>query len=142
MVKPPQRGDKLQRNDKLAQHMGEVAREARLRQAMTQAEVAQDIGTVTAVYGRLERGDMLPSVPTLRRLCLALGESANTLLGLDEVAVPAWVALGRLETGEFAQVRRLLQLVQRLDDERLGLMVEMARVLLRHSRGGSGEEGE
>jgi transcriptional regulator with XRE-family HTH domain len=124
MVKSP-------RNERLAERMGVVARAARLRQAMTQSDVADSIGTVPAVYGRLERGDMLPSVPTLRRLCLALGESANTLLGLDELDLPPWLVLAREESGAFTQVRRLLNLAQRMDDVQLELMVEMARVLLK-----------
>lgn len=117
----------------LARHIGAVVRAARLRQQLTQAEVAQSIGTASAVYGRLERGDLLPSVITLRRLCLSLGESANTLLELNDVDMPAWVVLAQQERGEFAQVRRLLQLTQYLDDERLALMVQMAQVLLRPS---------
>ncbi len=32
------------------------------------------------VYGRIERGDMLPSVPKLLQLCITLDLSADTLL--------------------------------------------------------------
>lgn len=40
---------------------------------MTQVEVAEAIGTPPAVYGHMERGAVMPSVPTLIRLCLTLG---------------------------------------------------------------------
>lgn len=56
---------------------------ARMRLGLTQAEVARELGVVTDVYGRMERGDMLPSVSSLRRVCLVLGLSADELLSLE-----------------------------------------------------------
>jgi transcriptional regulator with XRE-family HTH domain len=35
-------------------------------------------------YARIERGNALPSVPTLAKICSALGVSADTLLGRGE----------------------------------------------------------
>ena len=51
---------------KLATRLGECARAARQRLNLTQEDVAERIGIATEVYGRLERGNMLPSVPTFR----------------------------------------------------------------------------
>ncbi|WNG19329.1 helix-turn-helix transcriptional regulator [Cystobacter fuscus] len=73
---------------KLARFLGAAAREARLRANMTQADVADRVNIATEVYGRIERGGMLPSLPTFRRLCRALRADANKLLGLD--VSPAW----------------------------------------------------
>jgi len=56
----------------LAENIGTVARAARGQLGLTQAEVAQRVELARLVYSRLERGKMLPSVPTLVRLCLAL----------------------------------------------------------------------
>ena len=56
---------------KLARHLGKTARAARLLAKLTQADVAERVGIATEVYGRLERGAMLPSAPTLRKLCSA-----------------------------------------------------------------------
>ena len=68
---------------KLARHLGGIAREARLLAKLTQADVAERIGIATEVYGRIERGGMLPSVPTLIKLCFALRADANSLLGIS-----------------------------------------------------------
>ncbi|NOK15145.1 helix-turn-helix domain-containing protein, partial [Corallococcus exercitus] len=67
---------------KLAVSVGAAARAARLRAGLTQADVADRVGIASEVYGRLERGKMMPSVPTLFRLCLALQLSADASLGL------------------------------------------------------------
>lgn len=66
----------------LAEQIGLAAREARARTGLTQAEVAEKIKIATESYARLERGHMLPAVPTLLRLSTELGVSADRLLGL------------------------------------------------------------
>jgi transcriptional regulator with XRE-family HTH domain len=68
--------------EELQRTLGEVARAARERLGLTQAQVAKQVGLVPGVYGRIERGDMMPSVPSLRRICLVLGLSADALLAL------------------------------------------------------------
>src|SRR5687767_12175346 len=75
---------------KLSKALGDAAREARLKAGLTQADVAERIGVATEVYGRLERGLLMPSVPTLRRLCLALHLPADKLLALGSAHPPAW----------------------------------------------------
>ncbi|WP_224365955.1 helix-turn-helix transcriptional regulator [Hyalangium versicolor] len=65
--------------------LGRAARVARLRSGLTQADVAEIIGTVTEVYGRMERGKLLPSVPTLLRLCVALRSGPHELMGFVPV---------------------------------------------------------
>ncbi|MGZ3460668.1 MAG: helix-turn-helix domain-containing protein, partial [Archangium sp.] len=55
-------------DEELQRNLGEVARAARERLGLTQAQVAQRVGLAHGVYGRIERGDMMPSVPSLRRL--------------------------------------------------------------------------
>lgn len=69
-------------DEKLQRHLGEAARAARLRLGFTQAEVAQQVCLKPAVYGRIERGKMTPSVPSLRRICTVLGLSSDLLLSL------------------------------------------------------------
>ncbi|HYO54790.1 helix-turn-helix transcriptional regulator [Archangium sp.] len=71
----------------LQRTLGEVAREARERLGLTQAQVAHKVGLVPGVYGRIERGDMTPSVPSLRRICLVLGISSDALLNLKPTQV-------------------------------------------------------
>ena len=64
----------------LARQIGSRARHARLSLKKTQADIAEAVDLVTEVYGRLERGDMLPSVPTLVRIAAALKVTPNDLL--------------------------------------------------------------
>ncbi|HYO68715.1 MAG TPA: helix-turn-helix transcriptional regulator, partial [Archangium sp.] len=73
----------------LARQIGAVAREARTRAGITQEEAAERVGIATEVYGRMERGNMLPSLPTLMKLCRALGIDANPLLGFSSSQPPA-----------------------------------------------------
>lgn len=69
-------------DEKLQRLLGEAARAARLRLGLTQAEVAKKVRLKSGVYGRVERGMMMPSVPTLRRMCETLGISSDVLLPL------------------------------------------------------------
>lgn len=71
----------------LMKSLGEVARFARERLGLTQAQVARQLGIAPNVYGRIERGHMMPAVPTLRRLALVLGLSADVLLALGRADV-------------------------------------------------------
>ncbi len=52
---------------------GDLLREARLRAGLTQAELAERVGTARSQISRYERGDVLPSLETLRRLIRACG---------------------------------------------------------------------
>jgi transcriptional regulator with XRE-family HTH domain len=67
---------------KLAQRIGNCLRAARKRQGLTQKEAARIIGVATEVFGRFERGDMLPSSPMLLGFCRGLKVSPDDLFGL------------------------------------------------------------
>ena len=51
----------------------DLLREARLRAGLTHAELAERSGTARSQISRYERGDVLPSLETLRRLVRACG---------------------------------------------------------------------
>lgn len=55
----------------------ELLRSARLRHGLTQAELARRAGTTQTAISRLERGDRSPSVVTLGRLLLVMGEELD-----------------------------------------------------------------
>ncbi len=78
--------------EQIQQAMGETARAARERMGLTQAQVAQQMGLAHNVYGRIERGGMMPAVPTLRKLARTLAISADALLALGPDDVTASVA--------------------------------------------------
>lgn len=74
----------------LAESIGVAARGARHSLKLTQEDAAERIGVSAEFYARIERGNALPSVPTLTRICTALGVSADALLGralLEEQAL-------------------------------------------------------
>jgi transcriptional regulator with XRE-family HTH domain len=73
------------RQHRLPATLSAALKQARKRAGMTQAEVAEGIGNAPEVYGRMERGAVLPSVPTLLRLCLVLGSGPDELMGFAEV---------------------------------------------------------
>jgi transcriptional regulator with XRE-family HTH domain len=57
-------------------------RDARQRMGWTQAEMAERARMSADVYGRIERGAMLPSLDAFVDICRVLGEMSDRLLGL------------------------------------------------------------
>jgi transcriptional regulator with XRE-family HTH domain len=50
---------------------GDLIREARLRTGLTQAQLGERLGKAQSEIGRWERGDVLPSLETLRKIVRA-----------------------------------------------------------------------
>ena len=121
-------------NEELAITVGMVARAARERQGLTQGDVASQVGIAMEVYSRMERGRVLPSSTTLRRLSMVLRIRADTLLGLDGPALPdeaRTVALADREEDP-PSLRRLVRVLRPLDEEDLravGLLIQGALAL-------------
>ncbi|WP_434381924.1 helix-turn-helix domain-containing protein [Melittangium boletus] len=111
-------------------HLGVQLRAARLRLELTQEQVARAVGFVPTVYGRIERGDMLPSVPKLRELCVVLGVSADTLLSLALTAGAADTARAEEAAEMPPALRRLTTLVRDLPPARLRLFRVALQTLL------------
>ncbi|WP_043388731.1 helix-turn-helix transcriptional regulator [Archangium violaceum] len=72
----------------LSKTLSDTAREARLRAGLSQSDVAERLELHEEVYGRIERGSLLPSIITLRRLSLVLHVPSNELLGIDSAWMP------------------------------------------------------
>jgi DNA-binding XRE family transcriptional regulator len=108
-------------------------KQARKRAGMTQAEAAEGIGIAPEVYGRMERGGVLPSGPTLLRMCLILGSGPNELMGFAEVepgqSAPGvnTVPPGLSDTPE---KRRLLRRLARLDSPKIKALARWVTLLL------------
>ncbi|WP_343213395.1 helix-turn-helix domain-containing protein [Archangium violaceum] len=117
---------------RLSKKLGEVARAARVQAGLTQADVAERIGMSAEVYGRLERGLMLPSVPSLWRLCLTLRIPADHLLGFASEQPPQW-ALEPSSERDGAQVRRLMRSVRKLKASQLRTLSLMVATLQREA---------
>jgi transcriptional regulator with XRE-family HTH domain len=117
---------------KLASTIGAAARAARMRLELTQADVAERIDVATEVYGRLERGGMLPSVQTLLKLCHELNVSSDELLGLTQhgPSTRSTVEVPSAPT-ERPEIRRLLRSMRQLDSSHMKLLGLVAKALLR-----------
>jgi len=67
---------------------GDLIREARLRADLTQAELGEKIGKPQSVIARWERGDVTPSLETLRQAIRGCGlDLSFHLARLDESSV-------------------------------------------------------
>ncbi|MFP2908380.1 helix-turn-helix domain-containing protein [Pyxidicoccus sp. 3LFB2] len=115
----------------LASMLGAASRAARVRMGLTQADVAERIGMASEVYGRLERGHMLPSVQNLRRLCVVLNVPPHELLGLGEnLAAPpsgkdkaaAGTGNAKAREDDTPEMRRLMRNLRKLSPVQLKLM--------------------
>ena len=100
----------------------------RARAKLTQVDVAERVGMAVRVYGRLERGKILPRVETLRKLSMALGASADELLMLEPVAVTPR-APSPPTPGDNPEIRRLLRRVIKLDRRSLSLLTVFAEAI-------------
>jgi transcriptional regulator with XRE-family HTH domain len=66
----------------LQRSLASNVRDARKRMRWTQEEMAERIRVSPEVYGRIERGAMLPGLDTFVDICRVLGEMSDRLLGL------------------------------------------------------------
>ena len=108
-------------DEKLQRLLGEAARAARLRLGLTQAEVARQVRLKPGVYGRIERGKMTPSVPSLRRICTVLGLSSDLLLSLAPREEKGSAARRASEPSEHPELSRIIHLLRGWPPERLVL---------------------
>jgi transcriptional regulator with XRE-family HTH domain len=121
---------------KLAKHLGGIAREARLLAKLTQADVAERVGISTEVYGRIERGGMLPSVPTLLKLCFALGADANVLLGVRSgLSLLSESGITHEKEEETLQLRQVLRNLRRLTPTQLKCIGHVASTFAKTTGG-------
>jgi transcriptional regulator with XRE-family HTH domain len=109
-------------DEKLQRLLGEAARAARLRLGLTQAEVAKQVRLKSGVYGRIERGAMVPSVPTLRRICETLGISSDVLLSLGAQAREETAPAPPPGAGEHPELSRIIHVLKGWPPERLALL--------------------
>jgi transcriptional regulator with XRE-family HTH domain len=119
-------------DEKLQGLLGEAARAARLRLGLTQAEVAEKVGLAQSVYGRVERGMMMPSVPTLRKLCLTLGISSDALLSLGGKQRGAPAVSPQPGAGEHPELSRIIHTLRGWPPERLALLRKLLDVADSH----------
>lgn len=99
----------------LHQRIGPVVRGTRLRLGLSQEAVAERVGVSPEFIGRVERGQALPSVPTLLSLSEVLGVGVDVLVGRAQGEGP------RVEGS--VELRRLVTLMSELPPRSLRLLV-------------------
>jgi transcriptional regulator with XRE-family HTH domain len=114
--------------EQIATTLGDAARAAREHLGLTQAEVAGLMELSPIVYNRLERGKMLPSVPTLVLLCETLRVSPAELLGFPRAPKSRKAVTSDEDPPSLLQ---LLALARRLDDTGRQALITVAKALLR-----------
>jgi transcriptional regulator with XRE-family HTH domain len=115
------------KDEKLQPRLGTELRMARMRLELTQEQVARAVGFVPTVYGRIERGDMMPSTPKLKALCVLLGISADVLLGVSPPEGAPAREPPPPPPGDPPELRRLAMILRELSPDRFRLF----RVALR-----------
>lgn len=127
----------------LSSILGVAVRTARVRAGLTQEDVAERIGMASEVYGRMERGQMLPRVENLRRLCLVLNVPPHELLGLESMAsgkgdLPRDEVKARAD--DSADMRRLQRRLRKLNANQVKLLSLVAGAMLNKGRLGKGRK--
>jgi transcriptional regulator with XRE-family HTH domain len=120
-----------QKRQRLAHALGAAAREARLQRGLTQGEVADRVGIAMEVYGRIERGRLLPSIRTFLGMCRVLEADARVLLGLVE---PGSASAPEQTPEEPPHLRRLMRLARELREEEVVALQGVAKVMLEGRR--------
>ncbi|KFE62298.1 helix-turn-helix domain-containing protein [Hyalangium minutum] len=86
--------------------LGRNIRQARYRLGLTQEQMAELIDMAPEVYGRMERGQLVPRLERFVALCRALGESPDKLIfPLD--AQEALESLEEIKVGTEASIKAL-----------------------------------
>ena len=104
----------------LRRAISRTAKEARAQLRMTQAEVADVLRMAPEVYGRIERGEFMPSVGTLANLAMVLRVTPDQLLGWSELQA-------RERPVEY---ERILSLLDRADESSLKRAEAVLQALL------------
>ena len=108
------------RGSDIAQSLARNARRMRERLDLSQGDVAKRVGLAQDVYGRIERGTMLPSVPTLAKIAEVLQCTVGHLL---EVLI----SNPGPEGGRHAA---LLAVVSGASDDEILMITEIAKIIL------------
>ena len=127
---------------KLAKSIGSAARQARAALELTQEDAAERLGVSVDFYARIERGNSLPSVPTLARMVAVLGISADVLLGRIEFtpgSAPTWSTAA--SPTDAPEVRRVGRMLRRASPGALRLVAMLLRELDRQTGGSATDAG-
>lgn len=118
----------------LGKQIGKALREARARSGRTQADIAERVGLATEVYGRMERGSVLPRAGTLRKLSKELGVSASFILGLvNDLSIETLAQIQAVTERELpSDARRVMRIVREMEPKELSTFRRLLGVFAKH----------
>ena len=103
--------------------VGRRIRQQRLRQGLTQSQLAERVGAADETISRIERGKLAPSVDMLGRIAGVLGVSVDALLTKPVTKKRA--------PGERLALQRVVALIEPLTDAQLDELHRALKALLR-----------
>jgi transcriptional regulator with XRE-family HTH domain len=128
----PGRGEPSPRHPWIAV-FGAAVRAARVHKGLSQAETARQLGMAPAVYGRIERGLLVPGVALLCQICHLLEVSPDTLLVLEYGAprptFRRWRTRVAIEETFTPPVSSLLRKVRQLSPAQLRRLNQITKLL-------------
>lgn len=92
----------------LQKAIGQRLRKLRLDRDLTQSDIGEAIERSSEHYGRLERGENLPSIPTLKSLAQFYRLPVDVILGLQEP---------RRENAPEPKIQRLIDSLEDLEEK-------------------------
>ena len=132
----PRRHEDEEVAKEIARRIGGRVRAARSNLQLTQEELAERIGITSEALGRIERGNASPSLPTLERLCGALGVSPDGLLAKGEGVAGARASkVDSAAQPKGRELRQILRFAATLGEPQQRIVLAVAREF---ARGGSG----
>jgi transcriptional regulator with XRE-family HTH domain len=111
----------------LATRLGSVVQARRKAMKLSQEEIAERVGIAAQFLGRIERGESMPSVPTLRLLSDVLGVSCDELLGKTHASARR----GLPPVPDDPGVRLLIRRIRRAKPQTVRLLNLFAKALER-----------
>lgn len=96
--------------------LGAVVRSIRRNRNMTQEMLADRVGMSASFLGHVERGSRIPSLETLKALCMELDVSADVLLGIRGAAGTS--VKEQMESMAGTLYRQMLDLIEKNEDDR------------------------
>ncbi|ACY15307.1 helix-turn-helix transcriptional regulator [Haliangium ochraceum] len=115
------------------QRLPPVLTEARMERGWTQADVAEQLGVSLAYYGRIERGDHVPSFLMTVKLARLFALSLDGLLDPEGWRVPATQPHAVQLDEEPKAMRRLRRRVRNASPRALRIVEEVLDKLAAHS---------
>lgn len=131
-------------DQELAKRVGAAARQARKALGLTQEDAAERINVSVEYYARIERGNSLPSAPTLVRLAQALGVSLDALAGLHgaEGTDPSWPPVAVVELIDDPQLRRIVRRLRRVSPSVRHVVASLVKEMARLEGANQARQGE